>query len=136
MDILTFNLVEEKIKKLIYQKCSLNLSQTRLLLYFDSTQNKKISMGSLASALNISLSTLSRQINQKQTLVLVDLERAKYSSTKVVCLNQKGLDKVEQLRDLLNEIELILLDEWGKEEVLHFQNQLDKILSTLNEQVS
>ena len=63
MDILTFNLVEEKIKKLIYQKCSLNLSQTRLLLYFDSTQNKKISMGSLASALNISLSTLSRQIN-------------------------------------------------------------------------
>lgn len=136
MDILTFNLVEEKIKKLIYQKCSLNLSQTRLLLYFDSTQNKKISMGSLASALNISLSTLSRQINQKQTLVLVDLERAKYSSTKVVCLNQKGLDKVEQLRGLLNEIELILLDEWGKEEVLHFQNQLDKILSTLNEQVS
>ena len=136
MDILTFNLVEEKIKKLIYQKCSLNLSQTRLLLYFDSTQTKKISMGSLASALNISLSTLSRQINQKQTLVLVDLERAKYSSTKVVCLNQKGLDKVEQLRDLLNEIELILLDEWGKEEVLHFQNQLDKILSTLNEQVS
>ena len=136
MDILTFNLVEEKIKKLIYQKCSLNLSQTRLLLYFDSTQNKKISMGSLASALNISLSTLSRQINQKQTLVLVDLERATYSSTKVVCLNQKGLDKVEQLRDLLNEIELILLDEWGKEEVLHFQNQLDKILSTLNEQVS
>ena len=136
MDILTFNLVEEKIKKLIYQKCSLNLSQTRLLLYFDSTQNKKISMGSLASALNISLSTLSRQINQKQTLVLVDLERAKYSSTKVVCLNQKGLDKVEQLRDLLNEIELILLDEWGKEEVLHFQNQLDKILITLYEQVS
>ncbi|GBG05291.1 MarR family winged helix-turn-helix transcriptional regulator [Lactobacillus rodentium] len=136
MDILTFNLVEEKIKKLIYQKCSLNLSQTRLLLYFDSTQNKKISMGSLASALNISLSTLSRQINQKQTLVLVDLERAKYSSTKVLCLNQKGLDKVEQLRGLLNEIELILLDEWGKEEVLHFQNQLDKILSTLNEQVS
>ena len=136
MDILTFNLVEEKIKKLIYQKCSLNLSQTRLLLYFDSTQNKKISMGSLASALSISLSTLSRQINQKQTLVLVDLERAKYSSTKVLCLNQKGLDKVEQLRGLLNEIELILLDEWGKEEVLHFQNQLDKILSTLNEQVS
>lgn len=136
MDILTFNLVEEKIKKLIYQKCSLNLSQTRLLLYFDSTQNKKISMGSLASALNISLSTLSRQINQKQTLALVDLARAKYSSTKVLCLNQKGLDKVEQLRGLLNEIELILLDEWGKEEVLHFQNQLDKILSTLNEQVS
>ena len=67
---------------------------------------------------------------------MVDLERAKYSSTKVVCLNQKGLDKVEQLRGLLNEIELILLDEWGKEEVLHFQNQLDKILSTLNEQVS
>ncbi|QNQ80425.1 MarR family transcriptional regulator [Lactobacillus sp. PV034] len=136
MDILTFNLVEDKIKKIIYQKCGLNQSQTRLLLYFDTNNNKKLSMGQLAAELNISLSTLSRQINQKKTLELVDLERSKINSTKMLCLNENGLKKVTQLTKLLEDIQLLLLNAWGKEELAHFQKQLNKVLVTLSEEVS
>ena len=35
MDVLIFNSVSESIKRAINKKCGLNLSQTRLLLFFD-----------------------------------------------------------------------------------------------------
>ena len=50
-------------------KNGLNLSQTRLLLSFDRHQNETLTMGELAQALSISLSTLSRQIKQKKLLL-------------------------------------------------------------------
>ena len=81
MDVLIFNSVSESIKRAINKKCGLNLSQTRLLLFFDRHQNETLTMGELAQALSISLSTLSRQIKQKKTAALIQVERSKKDST-------------------------------------------------------
>ena len=62
MDVLFFSTIADQIKKEINHKCGLNISQTRILLYFDETHNQALAMGKLAEALNISLSTLSRQL--------------------------------------------------------------------------
>lgn len=132
MDILTFGLLEDKLKKVIKQKCDLNLSQTRLLLYFNTSDNKKISMGQLAQELNISLSTLSRQINQPKTFELIELERSKSDSSKLLRLNDDGLHKAQILANLLEEIQLKLIEEWGEEELGHFQKNLNAVLVTLS----
>lgn len=132
MDILTFGLLEDKLKKVIKQKCDLNLSQTRLLLYFKTSDNKKISMGQLAQELNISLSTLSRQINQPKTFELLELERSKSDSSKLLRLNDDGLHKAQILANLLEEIQLKLIEEWGEEELGHFQRNLNAVLVTLS----
>ena len=71
MDVLFFSTVADQIKKEINHKCGLNISQTRILLFFDDTNNKALAMGKLATALNISLSTLSRQLQQKNTMIII-----------------------------------------------------------------
>ncbi len=48
MDILSFNIISDFIKKEINEQCGLNLSQTRLLLFFDGNQNQPLTMGNLA----------------------------------------------------------------------------------------
>ena len=48
MNVLIFNSVSENIKRVINKKCGLNLSQTRLLLFFDHHQNETLTMGELA----------------------------------------------------------------------------------------
>ena len=60
MDVLHFNEIAETIKKMILEQAGLNLSQTRILLFFDETENDSLTMGELAKGLNISLSTLSQ----------------------------------------------------------------------------
>ena len=55
MDVLFFSTIADQIKKEINHKCGLNISQTRILLYFDETHNQALAMGKLAEALNISL---------------------------------------------------------------------------------
>ena len=132
MDILTFSLLEDKLKKLIKQKCKLNLSQARLLLYFINTNNTKIAMGPLAKKLNISLSTLSRQINQTQTLNLLDLEHSKTNSSKFLCLNKRGVVKADVLTKLLKEIQAQLVKQFGEETLSSFQKQLDTIFIILS----
>lgn len=132
MDILTFSLLEDKLKKLIKQKCDLNLSQVRLLLYFTNTNNTKIAMGPLAKELNISLSTLSRQINQAQTINLLDLEPSKINSSKFLCLNEKGRAKAEVLTKLLEEIQLQLLNQFDKETLHQLQKQLNTVFVILS----
>lgn len=132
MDILTFSLLEDKLKKLIKQKCDLNLSQARLLLYFTNTNNTKIAMGPLAQELNISLSTLSRQINQTKTLNLLDLEHSKINSSKFLCLNERGQLKARVLIKLLKEIQVQLVNQFGKETLHDFQKQLDTIFNILS----
>ncbi len=68
MDAVIFNSVSESIKRAINKKCGLNLSQTRLLLFFDRHQNETLTMGELAQALSISLSTLVDKLSRKKLL--------------------------------------------------------------------
>ena len=52
MDVLFFSTIAEQIKKEINYECGLNISQTRILLFFDETNNEPLAMGKLADALN------------------------------------------------------------------------------------
>lgn len=132
LDILTFNIISDEIKRIINQKCGLNQSQTRLLLFFDANHNDALTMGELANKLNISLSTLSRQINQKRTLKLVNITRSKTDSSKLLSLNEDGLKKVRELKEELNEIRSNLFTLLNQEEKRSFSKQLITIASNLN----
>ena len=89
MDVLFFSTIADQIKKEINHKCGLNISQTRILLYFDETHNQALAMGKLAEALNISLSTLSRQLQQKKTQNYIKIARSEKDSSKIVSLNDE-----------------------------------------------
>ena len=108
MDVLFFSTIADQIKKEINHKCGLNISQTRILLFFDDTNNKALAMGKLAKALNISLSTLSRQLQQKKTKSLIEITRSEKDSSKIVKLSSEGIKKAEELKNTLSKIESLL----------------------------
>lgn len=132
MDVLSFNTIAEEVKREINHKCGLNLSQTRILLFFDSTGNKSLAMGDLANELNISLSTLSRQLQQKKTKSFIEIIRSDSSSSKSVCLNQDGIIKVKQLKKALVEIENELFTELEQDKVEAFKDELELLTKSLN----
>lgn len=132
MDILAFNMVGERIKKIINHKCGLNLSQTRLLLFFVDNNNEEMAMGDLANKLNISLSTLSRQINQRKTLDLVNVKRSKTDSSKLLSLNAKGLTKANDLKLVLQQIDSLLFNLWDQEQLNLFKEQVGLVLESLD----
>ncbi|BDR60492.1 MarR family winged helix-turn-helix transcriptional regulator [Lactobacillus xylocopicola] len=127
MDILSFSTIAENIKKEISHRCGLNLSQTRILLYFQQNNNTALKMGDLATYLKISLSTLSRQLQQKKTMELVTITRSETDSSKTVALNQAGLKKVAELKKTLTEIEKTLFASSTDQEVTEF-NRIFNIL--------
>ena len=104
MDVLFFSTIAEQIKKEINYECGLNISQTRILLFFDETNNEPLAMGKLADALNISLSTLSRQLQQKKTQSLIKVIRSEKDSSKIINL----LQKAQILKQSLKQIENLL----------------------------
>ena len=53
MDVLSFSTIAGNIKNEISKKCGLNLSQTRILLYFYRNNNTALKMGDLANKLQI-----------------------------------------------------------------------------------
>ncbi|CCI82640.1 MarR family winged helix-turn-helix transcriptional regulator [Lactobacillus hominis] len=132
LDVLIFNIIGDEIKRLINQKCGLNQSQTRLLLFFDANNNEILTMGELANKLDISLSTLSRQINQKRTLELVNVTRSKTDSSKLLSLNSDGIKKVAELKKELNQISSDLLKTLNNEEKSVFSSQLMTIATNLS----
>lgn len=125
MDVLSFSTIAEQVKKEINHKCGLNLSQTRILLFFDRNNNHALAMGKLASDLNISLSTLSRQLQQKKTKTLISVMRSDKNSSKSICLNQSGLAKTEELKKALTEIEAALSAALEQKEVSRFSHELN-----------
>lgn len=133
MDVLSFNTIAEEVKREINHKCGLNLSQTRILLFFDSTSNKPLAMGDLAAKLNISLSTLSRQLQQKKTKSFIKIIRSDNSSSKSICLNQDGLIKVKQLKKALLDIENELFMELEQDKVGIFKKELELLTKSLND---
>lgn len=131
MDVLTFSTIADHIKKEINQKCGLNLSQTRILLYFDSNHNQALTMGKLASDLKISLSTLSRQLQQQKTRSFIEIKRSEKNSSKNVSLNPKGLNKVSDLKEVLSEIERELLSKLNTKDSSAFTQELEALSKEL-----
>ena len=128
MDVLSFSTIAGNIKNEINRKCGLNLSQTRILLYFDQNDNTALKMGDLADNLKISLSTLSRQLQQKKTVSFITVKRSEKDSSKIVLLNETGLQKIIQLKQVLNEIEESLLQGLSKQEVATFNRIFSELL--------
>ena len=128
MDVLSFSTIAGNIKNEINRKCGLNLSQTRILLYFDQNNNTALKMGDLADNLKISLSTLSRQLQQKKTVSFITVKRSEKDSSKIVLLNDTGLQKIIQLKQVLNEIEESLLQGLSKQEVATFNRIFSELL--------
>lgn len=127
MDVLFFSTIADQIKKEINHKCSLNISQTRILLFFDDTNNKALAMGKLATALNISLSTLSRQLQQKKTKSLIEITRSEKDSSKIVKLSSEGIKKAEELKNTLSKIESLLFTSLDSDTSSLFVKQLYEI---------
>lgn len=125
MDVLFFSTIADHIKKEINHKCGLNLSQTRILLFFDSNHNEALTMGNLAKGLSISLSTLSRQLQQKKTQAFIKVTRSEKDSSKSVCLNEIGMKKVVELKTALNEIEKDLFSKIDTDELKNFTQELE-----------
>lgn len=130
MDVLFFSTIADQIKKEINHKCGLNISQTRILLYFDETYNQSLAMGKLAEALNISLSTLSRQLQQKKTQNYIKIARSEKDSSKIVSLNDEGIKKAKELKDVLAEIEKSLFVYLDQDASTLFIKQLNEIAQT------
>ena len=127
MDVLFFSTVADQIKKEVNHKCGLNISQTRILLFFDDTNNKALAMGKLAKALNISLSTLSRQLQQKKTKSLIKITRSEKDSSKIVKLSLEGIKKAEELKNTLSKIESLLFTSLDSDTSSLFVKQLYEI---------
>ena len=128
MDVLSFSTIADNIKNEISKKSGLNLSQTRILLYFDQNDNTALKMGDLADNLKISLSTLSRQLQQKKTVSFITVKRSERDSSKTVLLNETGLQKVVQLKRVLKEIEESLLRGISKQEVAAFNHIFSELV--------
>lgn len=132
IDILLFNTISDQLKKTIFKKCGLNLSQTRLLLFFSNTDNQPKNMGELADCLHISLSTLSRQINQKKTLEFISVKRSTTDSSKILMLNSEGIEKASELKEELKAITQNLFSSWKDSDLIRFDTELKGIVNILN----
>ena len=133
MDILSFSTIADQIKREVNHKCGLNISQTRILLFFDKNNNKALTMGNLANELNISLSTLSRQLQQKKTQNFIKVNKSEKDSSKSVKLNNRGLKKASELKTALKQIETILFSFLDEEEFNNFSKQLSTVAKSSNE---
>lgn len=133
MDILSFSTIADQIKREVNHKCGLNISQTRILLFFDKNNNKALIMGNLANELNISLSTLSRQLQQKKTQNFIKVNKSEKDSSKSVKLNNRGLKKASELKTALKQIETILFSFLDEEEFNNFTKQLSTVAKSSNE---
>lgn len=127
MDVLSFNTIADYIKREINHKCGLNLSQTRILLFFYTHNNEILTMGNLAAGLNISLSTLSRQLQQTKTQELITIRRSDSDSSKNVCLNDAGMEKATELAKTLELIKRELLNQINSDVSSIFLKELLKL---------
>ncbi|CCI87813.1 MarR family transcriptional regulator [Lactobacillus gigeriorum] len=127
MDVLSFNTIADYIKREINHKCGLNLSQTRILLFFYTHNNEILTMGNLAAGLNISLSTLSRQLQQAKTQELITIRRSDSDSSKNVCLNDAGMEKATELAKTLELIKRGLLNQINSDVSSIFLKELLKL---------
>lgn len=122
-----FLIPSRSTSKKINHKCKLSLSQTRILLFFDGNNNQPLPMEKLAKGLSISLSTLSRQLQQKKTQDYIEITRSDKDSSKIVCLSEVGLSKVAELKKALSEIEKDLFSKIDTNELTKFTQELKNL---------
>lgn len=84
-------------------------------------------MGKLAKGISISLSTLSRQLQQKKTQDYIEITRSDKDSSKIVCLSEVGLSKVAELKKTLSEIEKDLFSKIDTNELTKFTQELKNL---------
>lgn len=131
MDVLSFSTIADFVNKKVNSKCGLNISQMRILLFFDKNQNQEISMGELAKEMNISLSTLSRQLQQKKTTDLVEVARSKVNTSKYVKLTEVGIAKAQELKHVLGIIEKAIFSNISKQKLAEFTKELESVTQNL-----
>lgn len=81
-------------------------------------------MGNLAQSLNISLSTLSRQLQQDKTKKLINITKSDNDSSKKVNLNNIGVEKMIVLKSTLKQIENQLFNSFAPNDSKFFIKQL------------
>ncbi|APT19195.1 hypothetical protein FC62_GL000217 [Amylolactobacillus amylotrophicus DSM 20534] len=132
MNILLFNEIGEKIMKLLMNSTKLNQSQIRLLQYFSETGNELLAMNDLAHELSISISTLSRQLNQEQTRSYLEFDLTSKDSTKHVHLSANGLIKAEELKKAITGLTDKIFAYSAQEEISFLRSELSMIIKKLS----
>ncbi|TSO26292.1 MarR family winged helix-turn-helix transcriptional regulator [Lactobacillus sp. LL6] len=132
MDVLSFSTISDFINKEVNNQCGLNVSQMRILLFFDKNNNEKITMGKMAHQMDISLSTLSRQLQQNKTRKLVEVTRSEKDTSKHIHLNLEGLEKVNELKKELCLIEQKIFFDLNKQQQSEFSHELESIIESIS----
>lgn len=131
MNIFYFTVIGEEVMNYLTKTNDLNMSQIRLLLFFDQTDNQIMSMKELAAGLDISLSTLSRQLKQATTKTYLNVDETTKDSTKLVSLNESGLVKARNLNQSINDLETKLFSFWDQDDLNKLEAELKMILKKL-----
>lgn len=134
MNIIDLAFISDKIKKEIFHKTKLNMSQVRLICFFENNENKPVAMGELAESLQISPSTLSRQLHQPKTASLLSSQKVANSSSKKVALNERGQDLAAELRKQLGEMNKRLTADWPQAEADSFATMVTRLRSRLEQE--
>ena len=132
MDVLSFGMISDFINKEVNDQCGLNVSQMRILLFFDKNNNEKITMGKMAHQMNISLSTLSRQLQQSKTRELIEVARFEKDTSKHIYLSSMGLEKVDELKKELHLIKQKIFLDLNKHQQNEFAQELELIVEGLH----
>ncbi|MCI1329638.1 MAG: MarR family winged helix-turn-helix transcriptional regulator [Lactobacillus sp.] len=88
-------------------------------------------MGDLAAGLNISLSTLSRQLNQAKTATLIEVAKVPGNSAKTIRLNETGWKQALALKKVLADLQERIFGDWVTQDVTRFSEQLVEISGRL-----
>lgn len=134
MNIIDLAFISDQIKREIFHKTKLNMSQVRLICFFANNGNQPVTMGDLAKSLQISPSTLSRQLHQPKTAALLKNKKVASSSSKMVCLNNEGGALATDLKEQLNEIKSRLLADWEPEETADLSDKIVRLRSSLEKE--
>lgn len=132
MDVLSFGTISDFINKEVNNRCGLNVSQMRILLFFDKNKNEKVAMGKMAQQMHISLSTLSRQLQQSKTRNLVEITRSKTDTSKHIHLSLAGLRKANELKSELCLIEQKIFFDLNRHQQNEFSQNLELIIESLS----
>lgn len=131
MNIIDLAFISDQIKREIFHKTKLNMSQVRLICFFAKNGNQQVAMGDLAQNLQISPSTLSRQLHQPKTAALLKNEKVANSSSKMVCLNKEGQALAADLQEQLAEIKKHLLADWEPTDTEDLSAKILRLRSSL-----
>jgi DNA-binding MarR family transcriptional regulator len=134
MNIIDLAFISDQIKREIFHKTKLNMSQVRLICFFANNGNQPVAMGDLAQNLQISPSTLSRQLHQPKTAALLKNQKVASSSSKMVCLNSEGEALATDLKEQLNEINNRLLEDWEPAETEDLSDKILRLRSSLEKE--